>query len=73
MKKPNKYNYVFVIQGLYPDSGWEDLIEWETIKEATASLWDYRENEKECPHRMIRRRELATVAEPNSSSITSVL
>ena len=74
MKNPNKYNYLFVVQGYYSTTyGWEDLIESTNYKEARADLKDYRENESEYPHRMIRHRELATVAAPNTSSMTSVL
>ena len=73
MKKPNKYNYLFVVQGYYSKyCGWEDVCAAEHYIEARDDLKAYRENEPEYRHRMIRRRELATVAEPNSSSITTV-
>ena len=72
--KKNKYNYLFVVQGRYATQyGWEDLTQSDSYKEAREYLRDYQKNAPEYPHRMIQRRELATVAEPNTSSITSVL
>jgi hypothetical protein len=58
MMKNNKYEYLFIIQGLYGAGyGWEDVTAEESSKEARARLREYRENEPEYPHRMIRRRE----------------
>lgn len=59
MKKPNKYIYLYVIQGNYGyGHGWEDLCASEDRREARADLKAYRENEPQTPHRMIKRREL---------------
>jgi hypothetical protein len=63
--KPNKYTYLFVVQGYYGAGyGWEDLCASEDRKEAREDLKSYRENETQYPHRMIRRRELNEVAIP---------
>lgn len=60
MKRPNKYRYLYVIQGNYGHGhGWEDLTAAETWREARGYARDYRENEPGIPHRTIRRRELA--------------
>jgi hypothetical protein len=56
MKKPNKYVYLFVLQGDY-GHGWEDLTAEETRKEIRARMKDYRENEGGT-YRIIQRREL---------------
>jgi hypothetical protein len=61
--KKNKYSYLFVVQGNYGyGHGWEDLCASENYKEARANLKDYRLNEVNTPHRLIRRRELNEVA-----------
>ena len=56
VKKQNKYEYLYVVQGNY-GYGWEDLISSEDHREAKARLKDYRDNEKKYSHRMIQRRE----------------
>lgn len=55
--KTNKWLYLYVIQGYY-DTSWEDVTTEETYREARARLREYRENEPEHHHRMIKRREL---------------
>ena len=58
MKRINKYLYLWVVQGYYYSGyGWEDVCQSEHRKEAREDLKDYRKNEPEYPHRMIRRRE----------------
>jgi hypothetical protein len=62
MKKPNKYDYLHVLQGHY-GCGWEDLTAAEQTregrKEIRDNLKDYRENEGG-RYRIIKRRELVT-------------
>ena len=57
-----KTKEVIVLQGNY-GYGWDDLVEYETSqqREAKQDLRDYRENERNAQHRLIRRR----VANPN--------
>lgn len=55
--KPTKYLYLWVVQGSY-GCGWEDVNTEENWKEARRSIREYRENEPQYPHRVIRRREL---------------
>ena len=64
MTHKNKYLYLFVIQGFYDRLyGWEDLTAEETYRDAKYRLAEYRANEPENHHRMIRRRELNTELE----------
>jgi hypothetical protein len=64
--KTNKYLYLYVVQGNYSSGyGWEDLTESESRKEARQDLKDYRQNEVQYPHRMIKRRELNPVYTQN--------
>jgi hypothetical protein len=59
MKKQNKYEYLYYIQGRYGSLyGWEDVDCHENRKEARAALKCYRENEPQYTHRMIFRREV---------------
>jgi len=56
--KKNKYLYIFVIQGNY-GQGWEDLCEYEKIKNAWADIKEYRFAESSyANHRIINRRVL---------------
>lgn len=57
MKKQNKYNYLWVLQGNY-GHGWADLGEYDTFREARDDLKCYRKNEKCKVHRIIHTREL---------------
>lgn len=59
MKKPNKYTYLFVIQGRY-GFGWEDLDASESYREIRANLKAYRMNEGG-EYRIVKRRELNAV------------
>lgn len=52
----NKYVYLHVVQGNY-GQGWEDVTAEEKRSEARARLREYRENEPQYAHRLIRRRE----------------
>lgn len=58
MKKQNKYEYIWIIQGRYGCYGWEDLTASEIYREAKIDLKAYRENERGIPFRLIQRREL---------------
>jgi hypothetical protein len=64
MQTPNKYDYLYVLQGHY-GHGWEDLTAAEQTregcKEIRANLKDYRENEGGV-YRIIKRRELLQLA-----------
>ena len=55
-KLPNKYEYLWIIQGNY-GNGWEDLTAETNWKECRVNLKLYRENDP-APIRVIRRREL---------------
>jgi hypothetical protein len=57
MPKPNKYLYLFVVQGSYGSYGWEDLDESDTYREALYNLHEYRISSGPAPHRIIKRRE----------------
>lgn len=46
----------FIVQGWY-GSGWEDVTAEETYTEGRARLKDYRDNDPQHAHRLIRRRE----------------
>lgn len=56
VKRENKYEYLFVVQGNY-GYGWEDLIASEDEQEANNDLKAYRENDP-APTRLINRRVL---------------
>lgn len=56
MRKPTKYVYLNVVQGNY-GQGWEDVTAETERSEARARLREYRENEPQYSHRLIRRRE----------------
>jgi hypothetical protein len=56
--KPNKYQYLNVVQGYYAPHGWEDLTASTDYKEARADLRAYRVNDPTTAHRLIKRREL---------------
>jgi len=56
MKKENKYNYLYVLQGSY-SYGFEDLTTSENKREIMNDLRDYRENEGGA-YRIVKRREL---------------
>ena len=47
---------IYVVQGYYAD-GWEDETEEETRPEALQRLKEYRENQPEYMHRIIRKKE----------------
>ena len=58
----NKYVYIMVLQGMYVDNKWDDIL-WEYdntdgLKEMHSQLKTYRENEMGIAHRVIRRRVL---------------
>jgi len=57
MPRPNKYLYLWVVQGNYGGYGWEDLAESESYKEARYNLGEYRISSGPAPHRIIKRRE----------------
>ena len=57
MTKPNKYLYVWVVEGNFGGYGWEDLAESESYKEARYNLGEYRISSGPAPHRIIQRRE----------------
>jgi hypothetical protein len=57
MKRPNKYTYLFIVQGYYINQ-WEDVDQSESQREARASLKAYRTNDPKHAYRMIYRREL---------------
>ena len=57
MSKPNKYLYMYVVQGNYGSYGREDLAESDTHKEARYNLKEYRISSGPAPHRIIQRRE----------------
>ncbi len=61
MKKQNKYVYLWVVQGSY-SQGWVDLTTSENYKEAWDDFRSYRDNETEYFYRIIKRRELNTIA-----------
>jgi hypothetical protein len=64
-KRPNKYLYLWIIQGNY-GAGFEDLCAEETWKECRVNLRAYRLEEPQYAHRVIRRRELnPEYQEPN--------
>ena len=50
----NKYEYIWVVQGYYPNTGWEDLTAG-TYKEARGDLKAYRQNEKGTFRKIQRR------------------
>jgi hypothetical protein len=55
----NKYLYMFVVQCYYASQyGYEDVTEADNYKEGKQYLKDYRINEPEYSHRMIKRRVL---------------
>lgn len=57
--KPNKYLYLWYIQGNYGAGlGWDDLAGYETWRELRDDLKEYRLAEPQYSHRVIRRREL---------------
>lgn len=60
-RKPNKFSYLFIVQGHYPYTGWEDLTASESRREARADLRAYRTNAPETAYRIIHRRELNKV------------
>jgi len=55
----------FVVQGRYGSFGWEDLTAEDVYREGRQRLREYNENEREYPHRMIRRR----VANPHFTEL----
>ena len=58
MKKKNKYQYLFILQGNYGyGHGFEDLTASESYSEVKAELKDYRINEGG-RYRIIQRRVL---------------
>ena len=57
MSKPNKYLYMYVVQGNYGSYGWEDLAESDSHKEARYNLREYCISSGPAPHRIIQRRE----------------
>ena len=58
MPRPNKYLYLYVVQGNYGGHGWEDLAESESYQEARYNLREYRISSiRRYPHRIIKRRE----------------
>ncbi len=57
MKYIRKTRDEYAVQGYYgPEYGWEDVCTEDTRKEARERLKEYRENETQYPHRMIKRR-----------------
>jgi hypothetical protein len=57
MPRPNKYLYLYVVQGNYGGYGWEDLAESASYQEAHYNLKEYRISSGPAPHRIIKRRE----------------
>jgi len=57
MPRPNKYLYLWVVQGNYGSYGWEDLAESKSYREAWCNLKEYRISSGPAPHRIIQRRE----------------
>lgn len=55
MKYIRKTRDEFAIQGYY-GQGWEDVTTEDNRREARERLHEYRENETNYPHRMIKRR-----------------
>lgn len=58
----NKYIYTTVLQGNY-GYGWDDICECDSndakeVKALRVNLREYRENEPNYPHRIIKRRTL---------------
>lgn len=58
--KARKYDYLKVLQGYYPETGWEDLeaadeYKPEEVKELLSDMKSYRENDPR-PYRTVRRR-----------------
>lgn len=71
MKKPTKYEYLWIIQGNYGygyGHGWEDLSAYENRKEMRVDLKAYHENEPQYPHRVINRRVLRPQPHPISQA-----
>jgi hypothetical protein len=57
MPRPNKYLYLYVVQGNYGGHGWEDLAESESYEEARYNFTEYMISSGPAPHRIIQRRE----------------
>ena len=57
MPRPNKYLYLYVVQGNYGGHGWEDLAESVDAVVALNDLREYRISSGPAPHRIIQRRE----------------
>ena len=66
MRKTNKYNYCYVLQGNY-GFGWDDLVHYKkdnctcdlkAFREAKNDIKAYRENERQASFRIIERKEL---------------
>jgi hypothetical protein len=58
MPRPNKYLYLYVVQGNYGGMhGWEDLAESVDAVAALNDLREYRISSGPAPHRIIQRRE----------------
>jgi hypothetical protein len=68
MKKTPKYIYLFVVQGHY-GCGWEDVCASEVRREARENLKEYRDNETQYPHRMIKRREANPEYQPQPIAV----
>ena len=57
MPRPNKYLYLYVVQGNCGGHGWEDLAESVDAIDALNNLREYRISSGPAPHRIIQRRE----------------
>ena len=58
--KARKYDYLKILQGYYPETGWEDIeaadeSKPEEVKELRADLKSYRKEDPR-PYRIVRRR-----------------
>lgn len=61
-KRVNKWEWIYVVQGWYKGTGWEDLcaapMTREGRKESRDDLKAYRTNAPGTPYRRIKRRQL---------------
>ena len=56
--RTGKYEYLWIVQGRYGTGGWDDVHAGESWRDVRQTLKEYRENEPQYPHRVIRRRVL---------------
>jgi hypothetical protein len=55
-----EHTHEYIVQGAY-GYGWEDVTAEDERKEALARLREYRENEPQYPHRIVRRKVEAQI------------